>query len=537
MDPLTALSQSSSQGVKGDGRASEQLQILAADLSTERLARGTRDNLVGIVVERLFGAALLIALPILLAPRLLGSYYEVVALLTLCVVLALLGLDVGITRFSALASEESRFHDVPSILRAGLLIATFSSTVLAAAVWIAAPMLARIFNEPSVLGAARVGSLSIPFLVGAYLLVAPSRGLKVMWPFVLSIQFAQPLVQLAATLALVATGFGLTGAIAAFTLSAIGAAFVALFMWVRASFPQDRRRSGQVLPLIRFSAPVSGMTLMGTALLWVDTLLLGAFRTSTEVSTYGIVVRLLTLSSAITFTVIQVFGPFVTQLAARGEKQRLSAVLKVATRWTFVLTGPVLVLLMVVSGLILRVFGQHFVGAGASAVVILGTAFLADGLTGPAAHVLTMSGRPAINLLNNAGALVTNVLLNVMLIPHLGLVGAAVSWAIVILGLAAARLVEVHILFGIGPLTRDLWRPAAALSFAVIGAISVQHFTTGPGTFRILLAIGAVTIVFVGIYILAMVVLGVEAEDRLLARLLFFRAARPGIEGHGPDGP
>ena len=42
------------------------------------------------------------------------------------------------------------------------------------------------------------------------------------------------------------------------------------------------------------------------------------------------------------FAVIQIFGPFVTQLVARRELRRLGEVLQTATRWTFLAAAPVL---------------------------------------------------------------------------------------------------------------------------------------------------------------------------------------------------
>ena len=61
---------------------------------------------------------------------------------------------------------------------------------------------------------------------------------------------------------------------------------------------------------------------------------------------------------------------------------------------------------------------------------------LADATTLPTAHMLTMSGRPAVNLANSASAVAANLALNLVLIPRLGLHGASISWSMVLIGLA-----------------------------------------------------------------------------------------------------
>ena len=73
----------------------------------EQLARGTRDNVGGTVVERLLGLALFASLPFLLPATDLGVYYEVTALVTLLAVVATLGLDTALVRFAAVRSATS----------------------------------------------------------------------------------------------------------------------------------------------------------------------------------------------------------------------------------------------------------------------------------------------------------------------------------------------------------------------------------------------------------------------------------------------
>jgi O-antigen/teichoic acid export membrane protein len=399
------------------------------------------------------------------------------------------------------------------------------AVAVVAAVWAAAPWLAREMGYPAMAGSLRTAAAAIPFLVAAAILVAPARGLKLMGPTVLAIQVTQPAVALVATIALVRAGAALEGAAWGFVLSAGLAAAVALILLARLRLPPAAPGRPPVGSLLRFSLPVAGMTMTGTALLWIDTLLLGVYRPPGDVATYGVVVRLLAIAAAVLLTVIQVFGPFVTQLVARGDRDRLAAVLQTATRWVVLAAAPVLVLLVVVGGPLLRVFRQPS-ARGWAAMSILAGAFLVDAFTGPVGHVLTMSGRSWLNLLNNAVSLVCNVALNLVLIPRFGLIGAAVSWAVVIAGTNVARLIQVRRIFGIGPFSRSLVKPVVALAAGALGGVAARIALSGLVASRPAAGIAAVAAVFGVTYVVSLGALGLEDDDRTLVGVVLGRAVR-----------
>src|SRR5207249_8438862 len=123
---------------------------------------------------------------------------------------------------------------------------------------------------------------------------------------------------------------------------------------------------------------------------------------------------------------------------------------------------------------VLRIFHQP-PSHGRIALVVLAAAFLVEAFGGPVGHVLTMSGRSWVNLANNAVSLFCNIGLNLLLIPRLGLIGAAISWAVVMVGLNVARILQVRSIFGITPFARSLARPVLALGVASGLAVTARH--------------------------------------------------------------
>jgi O-antigen/teichoic acid export membrane protein len=350
--------------------------------------------------------------------------------------------------------------------------------------------------------------------------------MKRMGPTVVAVQVVQPAVQLAASLALIALGGGVVGAMLGLTLSAVAACAAAALLLRRTGLPASAPAAPRpaLRPLLGFSVPVLAMSLTGTALLWMDTLILGAFRPASEVATYGVIVRLLTAGSVAMVAVIPIFGPFAAQLARAGDRDRLEGVLRTATRWALLLGGPVLAFLAIASTDVLALFRQSS-PSGPAALSVLALAFLLDTFCGPVGHVLTMSGRSGLNFADNAAALVVNVGMNLVLVPRFGLMGAAVSWSVAIAGVNAARVLQVRGIFGVSPFGRALVRPGLAIAVAstVTLAERVALDRAGAPDWVRLAALG---VVFVATYLLALTALGLAPEDRVLARAALGRHGR-----------
>jgi len=74
----------------------------------------------------------------------------------------------------------------------------------------------------------------------------------------------------------------------------------------------------------------------------------------------------------------------------------------------------------------------HF-STRSTALVIVSLAMLINMGTGNVTLILLMVGRSSLNLLNTGAALTVNVLLNVVLVPQMGVTGAALAWAAAII--------------------------------------------------------------------------------------------------------
>nr|WP_272955994.1 polysaccharide biosynthesis C-terminal domain-containing protein [Actinopolymorpha rutila] len=130
---------------------------------------------------------------------------------------------------------------------------------------------------------------------------------------------------------------------------------------------------------------------------------------------------------------------------------------------------PIYLCSAVAAPVLLKVFGGGY-EAGRATVVILALTMLATTATGSVDVVLLMAGRSRQSLVNNAAALVVDVVLVVVLVPRLGITGAAIAWAAALAVRNTLPMLQVRRAYGVmsfGPAV--LWVAASATAcFGVV---------------------------------------------------------------------
>ena len=109
---------------------------------------------------------------------------------------------------------------------------------------------------------------------------------------------------------------------------------------------------------------------------------------------------------------------------SRGLLRQAGDVYKAGTAWFIALAWPACLFMAVFSPVIMRLFGKEFV-AGATTLIILAVAMLVNTGCGSCGVVLSMTGRTVANLTIAFVAAAADVGGNFLLVPHLGMRGAA----------------------------------------------------------------------------------------------------------------
>lgn len=395
------------------------------------------------------------------------------------------GMDMAAVREVAIAVGAGEGARVRGIVERAVLVAGVVSIVVAGAGFAGAGWLAeRLSDQPDAAAALRWGAVALPFAAVTVVVLGASRGLKVMRHTLYVQWIGQPVLWLALMPAAWSVSRTASAAVAAYAGSWIISAVAAWVLWSRAARASGREPAapGEIARLVRYGAPRAPAALLSQALFWIDYVVVSSAVSRGEVSAaelgvYSSSVRVALAMVLFLTAVSYVFSPFVADLHARGERDRLDHLFKSITRWTVAGTIPILALMAIAPEPLLRVFGGSFVG-GADALRILIVGQAVNVSVGAAGFVLIMAGRTGWDLGVYVASAALDLGLAVALVPRFGVEGAAAAQAVTIAASNALRIALVRRAVGIWPWDRHYLRllvpgaVTAVVMWVVHGAMS-----------------------------------------------------------------
>jgi O-antigen/teichoic acid export membrane protein len=464
------------------------------------VARGGSLNLIGALANGLLQFGLVVVVTRSLTRGASGAFFEAVALFLILSNTAELGADTGLTRMIPSYRVHGRVADVRRSLRVGLVPSFVAGVVLAAASYALASPLAAIFTNhrpadaDAVAEYIRVLAVFLPLSSAYTVAVAATRGFGTMVPNALVDRICRAAAQTGAVAAVVLAGGG-SFAIAVAWGVPIGIAFAVTLVWLGRLVQRVERRETATKPATPFrelsrefwvfTAPRGLTGIFQVTTLWVGTLLVGSLIDTAHASIYTASTRYLVAGSVVNMAIIQAIGPKLSELLTAGARDRAMDVYQVATAWLVTMAWPMYLGLALFAPVLLRVFSPKYVSGTSSLEILAVTMLVATGI-GPVDMVLLMGGRSFWNLFNVIVALTVNLALSFLLIPRIGIAGAAVAWAGSILVNNVAPLAEVRAFLKVHPFGRG-FPVAAGSSLLCYGVLGLALRTTMGATLPALL--------------------------------------------------
>ncbi len=458
-------------------------RIAQADLAS--VARGGMLNLLGVMVNTVFNFVMVVIVTRGLGGTATGLFFEAIAVFNILATASQWGADVGVVRSIPRYRALGRGADVRHSISAALAPVVVAGILFGAALFLLAGPLGRLFtngtNGDELTQLIRVLAPFLPVSAAYTVALAVTRGFGTMLPSTAIDKLGRAAAQPLLAFIVIAAGASST-ALAIAWASPLAFGLVAALIWIaylakavarsRGDSESAVSRSAIFREFWRFTAPRGLASMFAVVILWLDTLLIGALRSPAEAGVYAAATRYLAFGQFIGVAIIQVVGPKLSEVLAVDDRERARSVFATATWWLMALAWPLYLTMIVLAPALLSVFGPGYQQA-ATVLVILGCAMLIATGVGPVDVVLLMAGKSSWNLFNTIVAVVTNVVLNLMLIPPLGIEGAAIAWGASILVNNLLPLVQVGRVLHLHPFGLAWLIPAtcAIACYGVLGLI------------------------------------------------------------------
>src|SRR5262249_136686 len=235
-------------------------------------------------------------------------------------------------------------------------------------------------------------------------------------------------------------------------------------------FPVDNRHGKpNARGFWKFTAPRSLASVAQIVIQRLDIVLVGIMKGPIDAAIYTAATRFLVAGQLGSAAISMAAQPQLTRLFAVRDRAGANTVYQVTTAWLILLTWPLYLLAAVFGPSVLGIFGRNY-HAGSTVMVILALAMLVATACGQVDTVLITTGRSGWSLVNGLLAMCVNIGVDVLLIPRMGITGAAVGWAAAIVVSNLIPLAQVATVVKVHPFGAGMAAACAltTLSFAAI---------------------------------------------------------------------
>lgn len=391
-----------------------------------------------------------------LGPEQYGIYAYVMALVSLLSLPALFGLPPLVVRETAKAHAHEQWGVMRGIWRWGSSLTTVLTLVIAVGALIAVWLLGDRFSELQI-KTMFWGVLLVPLMTLGQLRGAALRGLQKVVQGQFPEMVVKPLLFVAFVVVLVwqQVQLSASSAMAMQVLATLLAFIVGAWLLWQARPEGVREKPAVVMQGKTWMKSALPLALTSALMMLnqnADIIMIGWYASSSDVGIYRVAVQGGLLVVFGLQSMNMVIGPYFARFYATHEKARLQKLATTSARVILAMTLPAVVLFLFWGEQVITlVFGDEFVGA-ALPLAIISIGQLMNAGFGSVGLILGMTGHERETTKGVAVATLTNVVLNMLLIPKYGINGAAFATAVtlfawnVLLWIAVARHVGVDTL-------------------------------------------------------------------------------------------
>jgi O-antigen/teichoic acid export membrane protein len=473
------------------------------------VARGGAVNLGGAVISAASSVAMTVIVTRNFGKSAVGTFFVAMSLFLIVEAVTNLGAYNGTIYFIARLRALHAERRIPAIIRATVIPVVISSVIGAAVLIIFVYPLAKVLlagqaNAPVRLGelanALRVLAVALPFAALADTMLGASRGFHEMQPTVVVDRIGRSTLQLVgvASAAMVSSSAMLAPlwALPYIPAAVISALWLRRIMREQRSAPvRQRPMTGQPVPIRgaepgpparlaaadgvradnqhgkpnargfwRFTAPRSLASVAQIVIQRLDIVLVGIMKGPVDAAIYTAATRFLVAGQLGNSAISMAAQPQLTRLFAVKDRHGAKTVYQVTTAWLILLTWPIYLLAAVFGPSVLSIFGRSY-HAGSTVMLILALSMLVATACGQVDVVLITTGRSSWSLVNGLLAMCVNICVDLILIPRMGITGAAIGWAAAIVVSNLVPLVQVAVAAKVHPFGREM---AAACGLTVV---------------------------------------------------------------------
>jgi len=417
-------------------------------------------------------------------PDIYGSFSLALAIFSFAITLSFLGFSEGILRFTPLYRGTKKINNIRYILRWSISILTISSVLFGALLFFASEFISiNIFHDPNLIIFLKVLSFVFPFCIIGSVFLCFIRGFEKAKEYTFISEFLQNAAKLVFLIFFIVLGMKSSSIVFSHFAGVLLVSIVSYF-YCRYKLPEIFKKNvlnGKTKKKVRSKFVFYSIPLIFSGILYVlfgymDSILIGIFKSPSDVGFYNAALPIATFLSFIPTLFLQIFFPMITREFFEKKFELVHESAKQVQKWVFIINLPLFFLMFLFSGAFINLFfGAQYLVAE-QALRILSVGFFFYSMTQISENLILAIGKSKILLVNVSVLILLNIVLNLILIPKYGIEGAALSVTLSYILLYITLLFQVHYYMKIFPLKRKMFLVLISAIIPALLLIYIKQF-------------------------------------------------------------
>lgn len=391
--------------------------------------------------QMLLGFVIIVVLGKHLGASDLGLYRMLLTIYGLTILLGLIGIPSTMIKYVAEFKDDK--NKLNQIVSCGVIISLILGIGFSILFYLRSDIFARIFKMPELLTLVKILSPVFPFAFVSNTLLGFLNGLREMKKYT-TVIIIQSTLMLIVTATLIFNNFGISGAVVGILVSSIGGCLFAVIL----SKNHFKLKLDNYIPTIKkllgFGSKVFGAGSINEINNRLDIILIGIFLKASDVGYYTAAVSLSRFFWLIPLSIQKITYPATSEYWSKHNYSSLNRMInKVMKYCTVILVLMGLGVCFFAKGIFTIIFREDFAYSALPLQILLIGTVIRGSIAQPIGGSLSGIGRPDLSLKISAIMLIINVVLDIIFIPRIGIVGAALATAVSLTGGALVNLALV----------------------------------------------------------------------------------------------
>ena len=407
-----------------------------SNLYFTRIVKTSAFVFIAVMLSKVLGYAYKIVIARYFDAEVYGLFSLSMIVIGIAVSIAGVGLFEGLVRQISIYRGQKETKSIISLVYRSKNFLIISGFVLFGIVFLSADLISiKLFHEPRLTIFIQVMSLAIPFILLANLFLSVLRSYEQIKTQSILNNIIQNSVKFFILLFFIFLGLQIASVplsyLFAYVILALSAWFYGKKMLVKKSLDVNNKDGKKMLlEVMKYSWPLMFIGVLTSIFYWTDSIIIGYFMDVENVGIYNVAITLVAFLGIVPELFIQLLFPVATLNLSQNKTKFVKLLIKRVGKWILIINSLIALLCFFFAPqLVLWLFNEEFMPA-VNVLRMLSIGALFTTLAAYFINLLTIAAKTKQILANLIFVAIINLGLDLVMVPTLGLNGAAIATSI-----------------------------------------------------------------------------------------------------------